>query len=59
MLNRQDNCPLTPNEDQKDSDRDGLGDACDNCPDVRNPGQEDIDKDLVGDLCDSDNDRDR
>ena len=28
VLNERDNCPKKANSDQKDSDRDGLGDVC-------------------------------
>ena len=39
MPDSLDNCPFTPNPDQKDSDGDGVGDACDNCVLVANPDQ--------------------
>ncbi len=62
-----DNCPSTPNRDQRDTDADTRGDACDpdddgdtiadeqdNCPLVPNPQQGDQDHDGIGDLCDED-----
>jgi syndecan 4 len=39
-------------EDQKDTDGDGVGDACDNCPKVKNAKQTDTDQDWVGNACD-------
>lgn len=59
IINSRDNCPKVPNRDQRDSDGDGLGDACDNCPKVPNPNQFDSDSDLVGDACDSNIDTDK
>jgi hypothetical protein len=60
-----DNCPLVPNPDRADNDRDGQGDVCDddddndtvtdvndNCPLNANADQADADGDGVGDACD-------
>lgn len=58
VLSFQDNCPLSFNPSQYDSDGDRVGDVCDNCPFLRNPGQIDTDGDGLGDDCDPDIDGD-
>ena len=60
-----DNCRSVGNADQKDTDRDGVGDTCDadhdgdgvgnatdNCPSAANPDQNDSDGDGKGNVCD-------
>jgi hypothetical protein len=66
-----DNCPVTVNADQLDTDKDGAGDVCDadrdgdsiangvdNCPLIANKDQANLDKDALGDVCDTDKDGD-
>lgn len=60
-----DNCPSVANPDQKDENKNGIGDACDdfdadgiintidNCSNDYNPDQRDSDGDGIGDACDT------
>ena len=74
VYDKDDNCLVVRNPDQRDSDGDGQGDACDlvndrdgdgvaddrdNCPTVKNPDQLDSDRDGRGDACDDLTDWDR
>ena len=52
-MDQNDNCIIKFNPDQKDSERDGVGDACDNCIDKSNSNQADKDEDGVGNACDN------
>jgi hypothetical protein len=52
--NDVDNCPLTANTDQANSDSDEFGDVCDNCTLVANADQRDTDGDDYGNICDAD-----
>lgn len=50
-----DNCDLTYNPNQADTDGDNIGDVCDNCINIPNNDQTDTDGDGIGDVCDNDN----
>jgi hypothetical protein len=44
-------CPTLATEENRDDDRDGVGNEWDNCVDVPNPDQADRDLNGVGDAC--------
>ncbi|MGB5472045.1 MAG: thrombospondin type 3 repeat-containing protein [Gammaproteobacteria bacterium] len=57
VLDAVDNCPVTFNPGQEDSDvggPDGVGDVCDNCTLVANADQRDTNGDGFGNVCDAD-----
>ncbi|KAG1650166.1 Thrombospondin-3b [Nymphon striatum] len=71
ILDVDDNCPLTSNADQLNTDNDSMGDVCDedddndgvldvndNCPLTANANQADSDGDGIGDVCEDPNDDD-
>ena len=72
LLDGLDNCPAVANNDQADTNENGIGDACDttdtdgdgvvdvidNCPTLSNAGQANFDGDALGDICDPDDDND-
>jgi len=71
VLDVDDNCPMTSNADQLNTDGDAMGDVCDedddndgildvddNCPLTANPDQADADNDGIGDVCEDPNDND-
>lgn len=71
ILDVDDNCPLTSNADQLNTDGDAMGDVCDedddddgildvndNCPLTPNADQADTDGDGIGDVCEDPNDTD-
>jgi hypothetical protein len=69
IIDVNDNCPFVANKDQKDLNKNGIGDACedfdndsiinayDNCPNNPNRDQKDTDGDKIGDVCDPEESR--
>lgn len=53
------NSVCTPDEENPDSDGDGIPDSQDNCPNVANPDQADSDNNGVGDACEAELDCDK